>query len=100
MSDPTDAQYRADEALNAIGKPSPEGLTPDEKLIWQLDNMMIGVENYFGAENPKRRGHIYQTAIRIMDEVLPAIAAAKAAHSEPTAAQADKLVEIEERYER
>ena len=58
------------DALDALDKPSPEGLTPDERLIWILGDLMNGVENYFGAENPKRRGHIYSAALRIIDDIL------------------------------
>jgi hypothetical protein len=45
-------------------------LSPDERLVWLLGDLMNAVENYFGAENPKRSGHIYHAAIRIMDEVI------------------------------
>jgi hypothetical protein len=56
------------EALEAKG--TPELLTREEKLVWILGDMMNAVENYFGAENPKRLGHINSAAIRIIDEVL------------------------------
>lgn len=49
---------------------APPGLAPDERLVWLLGDLMNAAENYFGAENPKREGHIYHAAIRIMDEVI------------------------------
>ena len=45
-------------------------LSPEERLIWLLGDMMNAAENFFGAENPKREGHIYHCAIRILDEVV------------------------------
>jgi hypothetical protein len=50
-------------------------LTPQERLIWLLGDMMNAAENYFGAENPKRSGHINSTALRIIDEVIAPYAA-------------------------
>lgn len=52
-----------------LDKSSPEGLTREEKLIWILGDLMTAAENYFGHINPKRSGHIYQAALRIMNEV-------------------------------
>jgi hypothetical protein len=56
------------DALNAAG--TPELLSCEEKLVWILGDLMNATENYFGAENPKRLGHINCAAIRIIDEVL------------------------------
>jgi hypothetical protein len=61
-----------DAPLHALDAASPEGLSRDEKLVWILGDFMNAVENYFGAENPKRLGHINSAAIRIIDEVLTA----------------------------
>jgi phosphatidylserine/phosphatidylglycerophosphate/cardiolipin synthase-like enzyme len=61
------------DALNAAG--TPELLSREEKLVWILGDLMNAVENYFGAENPKRLGHINCAAIRIIDEVLTPAAA-------------------------
>lgn len=36
------------------------------KIERELNEMMMGVENYFGAENPKRSGHIRCALDRIM----------------------------------
>jgi hypothetical protein len=49
---------------------APELLSHEERLIWLLGNLMDGVENYYGAENPKRLGHINCAAMRIIDEVI------------------------------
>jgi hypothetical protein len=59
-----------DAPLHALDAPSPAGLSNEEKLVWILGDLMNAVENHFGAENPKRRGHINSAAIRIIDEVL------------------------------
>lgn len=56
-----------DEILNAH---LPSLLSPEEKLIWLLGDMMNAVENYFGHVNPKRLGHINSSAIRILDEIV------------------------------
>lgn len=48
----------------------PELLSPEEKLVWLLGDLMNAVENYFGAKNPKRLGHINSSAIRILDDVI------------------------------
>lgn len=60
-----------DELLAVKDRPSPEGLSREEKLIWQLGNLMDNVENFYGAPNLKREGHIYSTAVRILDELAP-----------------------------
>ncbi len=36
------------------------------KIEHELDEMMMGAENYFGAINPKRAGHIHCALDRIM----------------------------------
>jgi hypothetical protein len=64
------APLASDAPLHALEEPSPAGLSREEKLVWILGDMMNAVENYFGAENPKRLGHINSAAIRIIDEVL------------------------------
>lgn len=56
--------------LHALDAKSPANLSREEKLVWILGDLMNAVENYFGAENPKRLGHINSAAIRIIDEVL------------------------------
>lgn len=57
-----------------LAMPSPENwLSPEEKLIWVLGDLMKAVENYFGAENPKRLGHIYCAVDRILKEVIDPI---------------------------
>jgi hypothetical protein len=61
---------RIDISLDALDASSIEGLTREEKLIWILGDMMTATENYFGAINPKRRGHIHSAALRIIKEVL------------------------------
>lgn len=43
------------------------------KIEHELDEMMMGAENYFGAPNPKRRGHIACAADRIMAQIAEAI---------------------------
>lgn len=48
----------------------PELLSPEEKLIWLLGDLMNAAENFFGYENPKRLGHINSSAIRILDEIV------------------------------
>lgn len=53
-----------------IASLSVAGLSPEERLIWLLGDMMNAAENFFGKENPKREGHIYHCAIRILDEVV------------------------------
>jgi hypothetical protein len=45
-------------------------MTPQEKLIWLLGDLMDGVENFYGTKNPKRSGHINSAALRIIDEVI------------------------------
>lgn len=62
-----------DAPLHALDAPSPIGLSHEEKLVWILGDLMNAVENYFGAENPKRLGHINCAAIRIIDEILSPI---------------------------
>jgi hypothetical protein len=39
------------------------------KIEHELDEMMMGAENFFGAQNPKRRGHIRCALDRIMAHV-------------------------------
>ena len=75
-----------DAPLHALDAPSPAGLSPEEKLVWILGDMMNAAENYFGAPNPKRLGHINSAAIRIIDEVLNARAL-------PEAGEAPALIE-------
>lgn len=53
-----------------LHKPSPQGLSPDERLKWLLSDLMNAAENYFGASNPKRLGHIRCSAARIIDEII------------------------------
>lgn len=52
---------------------SPQGLTPEERLVWLLGDLMNAAENFYGAPNPKREGHIYCIACRIIDEVIEPI---------------------------
>jgi hypothetical protein len=59
-----------------IASHSVASLSPEERLIWLLGDMMTAAENFFGAENPKREGHIHGCAIRILDEVVAPIRAA------------------------
>lgn len=59
-----------DAPLHALDAASPTGLSREEKLVWILGDLMNAVENYYGAPNPKRLGHINSAAIRIIDEVL------------------------------
>ena len=54
---------------------SPESLSAEERLIWLLGDLMNAAENYFGAENPKRLGHIDCAAARIIDEIIAPIQA-------------------------
>ena len=54
---------------------SPERLSAEERLIWLLGDLMNAAENYFGAENPKRLGHIDCAAARIIDEIIAPIQA-------------------------
>jgi hypothetical protein len=66
---------------------APEGLRPNERLIWLLGDLMNNVENYYGAENPKRLGHIDCAAAKIIDQVIaPQLAAIEAATIERCAA--------------
>lgn len=55
------------------GTRSQSNLVGDELLIWLLGDLMNAAENYFGAENPKRLGHINCTAARIIDEIITPI---------------------------
>ncbi len=64
----------SDAPMHALDAASPVGLSPEEKLVWILGDLMNATENYFGAVNPKRRGHINSAAIRIIDEVLTPVA--------------------------
>lgn len=70
----------------ALASEPKAGLTTDERLIWLLGDLMNAAENYFGAENPKRLGHINCSAIRIIDEILTPLRtraeAAEAANAE------------------
>lgn len=75
----------SDAPMHALDAPSPAGLSPEEKLVWILGDLMNAVENYFGCENPKRLGHINQAAIRIIDEVLNAAAPATTTSGGPVA---------------
>ena len=75
----------SDAPMHALDAPSPAGLSPEEKLVWILGDLMNAVENYFGCENPKRLGHINRAAIRIIDEVLNAAAPAPTVSGEPVA---------------
>jgi phosphatidylserine/phosphatidylglycerophosphate/cardiolipin synthase-like enzyme len=73
MSDDWKEAVASLDALNAAG--TPELLSREEKLVWILGDLMNAAENYFGAKNPKRLGHINSAAIRIIDEVLAPAAA-------------------------
>ena len=55
----------------------------------ELDELMMGAENYFGAVNPKRQGHIRCALDRIMNHVRTAEATSQNAISTgaPTSAQ-------------
>lgn len=57
------------------GEHAPTLLSYQERLIWLLGDLMNAAENYFGAINPKRLGHINCSAARIIDEVIdPSVA--------------------------
>jgi len=51
------------------------------KIEHELDELMLGAENYFGAVNPKRQGHIRCALDRIMSHVRTAEATSQAATS-------------------
>ena len=58
--------------LDIVSRHTAEGLTGRDRLLWILGDMMVAAENFFGAVNPKRLGHIQSTFERIEREVLDA----------------------------
>jgi hypothetical protein len=68
-------------------------LTQDERLVWLLGDLMNAAENYFGAENPKRLGHINSSAIRIIDEIVDPLRAEIAALQSSLAAVEKETIE-------
>jgi hypothetical protein len=66
---------------NRVSEVTVSKLTPAERLIWLLGDLMNNVENYFGAPNPKRLGHIDAAAARILDEVVAPLEASIRQHT-------------------